>query len=118
MIRVFLISRALSEAGRCIIITVIMEEEGRGKGGVSLEGELPPVDPVEFLGRLCIVLGILPSDGETHGVSPSDVTSNHPLVGNIFPNLPPQVSFDLQTSQGVFSSLGSRAACHRLWSGR
>jgi len=71
------------------------------KGGswVPLEGEhLPPVDPVELLGRLRVVLGVLSSDRETHGVSPSDITSNHPLVGNILPNLPPQFRLDLQVS--------------------
>ena len=73
------------------------------------EGEpLPPVDPVEFLGRLRVVLSVLPSDREAHRVSPSNITSNHPLVRNILSNLPPQFRLDLQFSQGVISSLRVR----------
>ena len=60
------------------------------------EEPLPPVDPVEFLGRLRVVLGVLSSDWKTHGMSPSNVASNHPLVSNILPNLPPQLRLDLQ----------------------
>lgn len=75
----------------------------------ALGGErLPPVDPVEFLGSLRVVLGILSSDWKAHGVSPSDITSNHPLVRNILPNLPPQLRLDLQVSQRVIPSLRVR----------
>jgi len=66
---------------------------------------LPPVDPVEFLGRLRVVLCVLSPNRKTHGVSPSNVTSNHPLVGDILPNLLPQLRLDLQFPQGFIPSL-------------
>ena len=92
-----LVPRALLETRGCIIITVMQKGDRGEYMQVPLEGEpLPPVDPVELLGRLCVVLGVLSSNWEPHGVSPSNITSNHPLVGNILSNLLPQLRLDLQ----------------------
>ena len=66
---------------------------------------LPPLDPVEFLGRLRIVLSVLSSNWKTHGMPPPNVTSNHPLVGNILSNLLPQLRLDPQVPQRVIASL-------------
>ena len=76
---------------------------------------LPPVDPVEFLCRFRIVLSVLSSNRETHGMSPPDVASNHPLVSNVLSNLLPQLRLDPQVPQRVIPSLYiRRPSCIRL----
>ena len=76
--------------------------------GTGSRRALPPFDPVEFLGRLCVVLCVLSPYWKAHGMSPSHIASNHPLVGNILSNLLPQVRLNLQVPQGIVSSLGVR----------
>ena len=100
-----MISRALLGTRGCVIIVNVMQRVGRG---VPREVHLPPVDPVEFLRRLCVVLRVLSSNGKTHGVSPSNITSDHPLVRNILPNLLPQLCLDLQILQRIIPSLRVR----------
>lgn len=36
-----------------------------------------------------------------HGVSPADITSNHPLMRDVLSNLPPQLGFYLEILQRV-----------------
>ena len=82
-----------------------LKKAPRGDATPSEREHLPPVDPVELLGRLRVILGVLSPNRKTHSVSPSNVASNHPLVRNIFPNLPLQLRLDLQVFQRVVPSL-------------
>ena len=59
------------------------------------------LDPVEFLRRLRIALRVLTSDWKMHGVSPANITSNHPLMSDVLPNLPPHLGFYLEILQRI-----------------
>ena len=102
-----LISRAPLETRGCIIIAVMHKGDQEDRGSSRRE-PLPPVDPVELLGRLRVVLCVLSPDRKTHGVSPSNITSNHPLVSNVLPNLSPQLRLELQVSQRIVPTLRVR----------
>lgn len=48
-----------------------------------------------------------------HGVSFADITSDHPLVGNVLPNLSPQLGLDLEVLQWFNIGLLLRIAGQR-----
>jgi hypothetical protein len=50
-----------------------------------------PLDSIKLLSCLRVVLRVLSSNRQTHSVSFSNITPNHPLMSDILPHLPFQL---------------------------
>ena len=61
--------------------------------------------PAELPRRFRVVLCVLPTYGETHCVSLSDITPDHTLMCNVFTHLPLQVRLDLDPAQRIHARM-------------